>query len=332
MRTVHLVIVHSPCTDGYVSELCARLYYNLNPVAGDQEVVYWGTTPNKVACLADLEKKTAELKSDPNVVVKSIRFFDLAVDPVHVKFLIERLNCPDLQVYDHHLSFRQTWDEYAAKEPDDYKNNWESRLHYDVTHSGAYLAWSYYFPNVPAPLLVKYVEDRDLWRWALPDSKAINEALFVTSPPLAEHDKWLERYFNIDLDFTENLFNNVLLPVGKALVEAKERRIKTLYDSGEPITFDGTTVYSCNAPHLDASDLGNYAVNQKSEEGAWLYDIALIWRVAIDVNKCYVSVRSRDASIVELCKRYGGGGHAHAGGFELPVTQITRLLKGVPPP
>lgn len=58
---------------------------------------------------------------------------------------------------------------------------------FDVTRSGAGLAWDYIFgvdtnekigeiivPPSPRPWYVDYAEDRDLWRWTLPRSHAVN--------------------------------------------------------------------------------------------------------------------------------------------------------------
>lgn len=45
----------------------------------------------------------------------------------------------------------------------------------DVERSGARLTWDHFFPegNRALPALVAYVEDRDLWRWALPHTSAV---------------------------------------------------------------------------------------------------------------------------------------------------------------
>ena len=58
------------------------------------------------------------------------------------------------------------------------------RARFDMSRSGAGLAWDevqailwglgYGVTQAARPWFVDYVEDRDLWRWALPDSRAIN--------------------------------------------------------------------------------------------------------------------------------------------------------------
>ena len=50
---------------------------------------------------------------------------------------------------------------------------------FDMEHSGAVLAWQY-FHKAKVPEILLYVEDRDLWNWELPDSRAISAWLNVT--------------------------------------------------------------------------------------------------------------------------------------------------------
>lgn len=47
---------------------------------------------------------------------------------------------------------------------------------FDMEKSGAVLAWEY-FHSSDVPELLLYIQDRDLWRWELPDSREINYAL-----------------------------------------------------------------------------------------------------------------------------------------------------------
>jgi hypothetical protein len=51
------------------------------------------------------------------------------------------------------------------------------RICFDLSHSGAVLAWNHFHPDEPAPDLLRYVEDQDLWSWKLPASEEVNAAL-----------------------------------------------------------------------------------------------------------------------------------------------------------
>ena len=38
------------------------------------------------------------------------------------------------------------------------------------------MAWNHFHPGDAPPDLLRYVQDQDLWHWALPDSEAVNAA------------------------------------------------------------------------------------------------------------------------------------------------------------
>ncbi len=45
--------------------------------------------------------------------------------------------------------------------------------HFERQKCGAVMAWEYFHPNEPIPGLFRYVQDRDLWLWQLPDAREI---------------------------------------------------------------------------------------------------------------------------------------------------------------
>ena len=51
---------------------------------------------------------------------------------------------------------------------------------FDISKSGAVLAWEFFHLDVPVPLLLQYVQDMDLWKWKLPDSEAIASYIGTT--------------------------------------------------------------------------------------------------------------------------------------------------------
>ena len=78
-------------------------------------------------------------------------------------------------VVDHHVTARD-----RLMSDSGFVNELEAEghvLHFDMHHSGAVLAWQYFRPDEPVPDLLRYVEDQDLWNWALADSDAVNAAI-----------------------------------------------------------------------------------------------------------------------------------------------------------
>src|SRR3954471_6157678 len=59
----------------------------------------------------------------------------------------------------------------------------------DLDKSGAVLAWEHFHPGRPVPLLLRYVQDRDLWRWELEQSRELNAALALAPHDFAAWDR-----------------------------------------------------------------------------------------------------------------------------------------------
>jgi len=52
-------------------------------------------------------------------------------------------------------------------------------VNFDLTRSGAVLAWEHFHPETDLPRLLAYVQDQDLWQWQLPNSDAVNAAIGI---------------------------------------------------------------------------------------------------------------------------------------------------------
>lgn len=114
---------------------------------------------------------------------------------------------PDLTVIDHH----KTAQEDLAGLDDIFTV-------FDMQHSGAWLAWQH-FHSLPIPELLLYVEDRDLWRKALPKSEEVTAALrsfeqdfevwdilaAMKMETLAQDGTAILRYINQQVDYIVNL-------------------------------------------------------------------------------------------------------------------------------
>lgn len=74
----------------------------------------------------------------------------------------------------------------------DCKTRPRASTHYEQNKSGAVLVWEWAH-RTAAPWLLQYVQDKDLHRWQLPESRAINAA--IESYPF-DFDVWsgLKRY------------------------------------------------------------------------------------------------------------------------------------------
>ena len=83
----------------------------------------------------------------------------------------------DLLVIDHHKS--------AMVELHDISN-----AIFDMSKSGATLAWEFFHPGKEAPKFIQYITDRDLWKWELPYSKEFSAAFDMVPFDFEEFEKF----------------------------------------------------------------------------------------------------------------------------------------------
>ena len=117
--------------------------------------------------------------------------------------------------------------------------------HIDLSKSGAVLSWEHFHTGSTVPTLLLYVQDKDLWTWELPDSRAISAYL---SSREMDFDTW----DNIarDLETAEGQLRAV--EAGKSSSGASNRtsdRSPSQHTSGkwENIGFRWSTHRSCKA-------------------------------------------------------------------------------------
>lgn len=169
---------------------------------------------------------------------------------------------------------------------------------FDMDRSGARITWDYYFPGELPPQLLLHVEDRDLWRFALPKTREIQANVF--SYPY-EFDVW---------DKLMSTNPAELAREGEAL----ER--KHFKDIGEllpivtrPMRIGGFLIDVANLPYTFTSDAAG-ALAKGKPFGACYWDTP---------QGRVFSLRSTDAGedVAEIAKGYGGGGHRNASGFRV---------------
>lgn len=145
--------------------------------------------------------------------------------------------------------------------------------------------------------LVDYVEDRDLWKFILPHSKAVN--LYIQTIPY-DFESWLRLAYDI-----ENL--DRIIEHGYTIMNYQKQLLARATAHEYVIKFGKLTVAVVNSPLLQ-SEIGD-AIS----DGV---DFAVIWYQHESGMYIY-SLRSSKtgADVAEIAKSFGGGGHKHAAGF-----------------
>ncbi len=178
--------------------------------------------------------------------------------------------------------------------------------HFDLNESGASLTWKTLFPDEPVPEIISYIRDRDLWLWELPDSRAINIALFHITT-----DNNIGDLLDYDLQQLKKL--------GEPLLAAQELRIAQAIRNGipsmNPYGLMGKRALVMNT-NCDISELGERAYLPAKRGGAG-YDLAIIFSMRRD-GKWVHSLRSandQDVDCERIARNRGGGGHKGAASY-----------------
>ena len=169
------------------------------------------------------------------------------------------------------------------------------RALFDMDRSGAGITWDF-FHDATRPPLIDHIEDRDLWRFALPGTREIQAAVF--SHPY-------------DFDLWNGLMHSNLEDLrreGEAIERKHFKDIKELLGvTQRRMVIGGHDVPVANLPYTLTSDAGH-----KMAQGEPF--AACYW----DTPEGRVfSLRSADdgLDVSEIAGNYGGGGHRAAAGF-----------------
>lgn len=175
---------------------------------------------------------------------------------------------------------------------------------FDMTRSGATLAWDYFHPDIPRPPLIDYIQDRDIWQLALPHTHAVSMAL--RSYP-QEFGIWEELMHDVDR----------LIREGEPILRYFQRELEIFKNLARRAVIGGVDVPFVNAPRAFASDLGGALA--EGEPFACVYSDGPKGRG--------FSLRSREGglNVAEIAEQYGGGGHPRAAGFRQPLEPLVHI-------
>lgn len=175
---------------------------------------------------------------------------------------------------------------------------------FDMDRSGAGMAWDYFF-QTNRPSWVDRVEDRDLWRFRYDDTADVHA--YIASLPMTI-ENW---------DAINGMPIELIADKGRAIRRYIETYIEKASVEAREFMFNGDLVVAVNVPYQNASELASYLLKHNPESS---YSISYFQRAD---GRWQYSLRSRsDFDVSEVAKKYGGGGHAQAAGFE-----TTKLIK-----
>lgn len=259
-----LVVYHGDCPDGFGAAFAAWKRYG---EGADYVPVNHGDPP-------------------PKTKGRHVLMADFAYDRGTTERLAEA--SASLVVLDHHRS--------AASELGDLPY-----CVFDMDRSGAVMAWQYLHEE-PVPALLRYVQDRDLWRHALPESEEVSAALRA-------HDFDFKIWDSIDVE--------QLRVEGRALLRYQRRMVERVAAHATPVEILGTVVPTVNSAVLQ-SEIGDVLAAGHPFAGVW-------WQGSGDAARWSLRSTPGGVDVSLIAARYGGGGHRTAAGFKGPVPKGGKL-------
>lgn len=221
----------------------------------------------------------------PDVKNKNVVILDFSFNNATTKKMIEEAE--GLLVIDHHKS--------AMVELHDISNT-----HFDMTKSGAILSWEFFHPGKEPPKFIRYIQDRDLWTWELDYSKEFSAAFDMVPFEFEEFEKFED----------DSVFDDAVKR-GSYILAYSKTVVKKVCEKAQPRKLDDKEVLVVNASHW-MSEIGTRLAPD--------CDFAMIWYWDHDAKETKVSLRAfhDTVDVSEIAKKFGGGGHKKAAGFQLP--------------
>jgi uncharacterized protein len=274
-----LIIYHANCLDGFGAAYAAYCYFQTLGLEGEYYPASHGEQP-------------------PQCDGRDVYILDFSYKRPLLKTLCQQAT--HLTILDHHISAEQE----LAGLTQEHAN---LTVLFDMQRSGAIITWEYFHLTPPPPLL-RHIQDRDLWRFHLPDSAAVNAALM--SYPFT-FDTWNQ--------LSQESALPTLISEGEAINRYRRQMIERYKKKVVIGTVAGYHVPVVNCPASITSELlGELAQDypfaasyeDKGERRGW-------------------SLRSRGehgADVAAIAQAFGGGGHRNAAGFSTPLSPNAFVL------
>lgn len=276
------IIYHGNCPDGFASALAAQLFFKQqdNYKKFKENINFY---------------KGKHGNPPPDCQGHEVYILDFSYKRADMKQLCQRAE--KVTVIDHHIS--------AFKDLDGLENEVDNLImNFDMEQSGAVLSWKH-FHQTPVPKLFEHIQDNDLWRFEIDNTRTIIMAIMSYPMKLKLWASWL----------TDSKYLDQLHTEGLILERQTNRQIKHYKHTARMGKIAGYHVPVVNAPAHIGSELLHQlsdghpfaaAYEDKPERRAW--QLRSGGEHAIDVS--------------EIAQQFGGGGHKNASGFSTQTHEI----------
>lgn len=174
---------------------------------------------------------------------------------------------------------------------------------FDMNKSGAVLAYEYIFPEEKVPMLFQHIQDRDLWKFEIQNSKEFLAALDVTP---ATFKDWSAFYKE---SLTKDGYKDIVSR-GKYILLSNQSLQNRIMERTYYINSKGFE----NIPIVNTPIFASEILSRLCENAAFALSYTYTG------EKYIFSVRSCEGTSFtarEYAELFGGGGHKHAAGFSI---------------
>ena len=283
---IDVVIYHNPCSDGTASGFVAWKYLTAN---SDKNVDYY---PMAIGS-----------QPPPNLENKNVLICDYSYKKDVLINLMKKVN--KILIIDHHES--------AEKDLRDIDDKYKI---FHMGHSGAMLTWFYFFPEVKPPLMIEYVQDRDIWTNKMPFTNAFTAWFYTLPLTFEEYNKYLDDDVLLNMIQTKGLsFEELNTYYIEQSVNYSVPKFCKIKDKYYFVAYVNATI--CK------SDIGNKILDKYP-----LIDFSAAYSINDGTDDTNFSLRSSDVhvNVAEIAFSMGCGGHRNASGIK--VNYVTNTIPG----
>lgn len=254
---------------------------------------------------------------------KNVLFVDYSLPEAEMRALAEK--CASIAVLDHHktaqaalapfVEFNGTLTDLKRAAGADHAGAPAVYVHFDMDRSGAPMAWEFAHGDTPLPNMLRLIEDRDLWRFKYPETAPFSAGLRIYPQ---DFGVWSQ---------IEEMTSNII-EEGDIVLRSHRANIAKFINDVVNVQICGHDVPAVNVPYHYASDVAHAMLHVFPDA-----PFAASWFMRGD-GKIQFSLRSTDdkVDVSEIAKRFGGGGHRNAAGFQLDWSDLLRdMLFGAKP-
>lgn len=305
-----LVLYHGNCIDGFTSAWVAQTYFQKQ-----------GDTVFIMPAYYTVESTSNVLEHIAGRKYTKIFIVDFSYK-IHVleelsKEAHEANPRVSITLLDHH---KTAYEEYnlSPEHLPAHTNIYDVHIILDNNKSGALLTWDYlYMGMTPAPWLVKYVSDYDLWKFDYgDDTRYVNMVV-----KRLRHHQTAWSLIHRQLEDTQR--RKDILFQGKALLDAHDRYCRSIANESYPVEVNGIKGLAVVCSRDFISDTGHIMA-----KACGTFGLLIGWDSAIG-DKITLSLRgSVHCDVSAIAKVYGGGGHKGAAGFTIPISKMCEIIKG----